>query len=100
MSLFGNNPNTTVQEMLDHDAVIIDVRTPAEFMGGHVANSVNIPLNTLRDKLDEIKAVQRPIVLCCASGGRSGQATSFLKQEGVLCENGGGWMQVNALVNS
>ncbi|WP_417602228.1 rhodanese-like domain-containing protein [Owenweeksia hongkongensis] len=100
MSLFENNPHSTVKQMLDHDAVIIDVRTPAEFMGGHVVDSVNIPLNTLRDRLDEIKAISSPIVLCCASGGRSGQATSFLKQEGVLCENGGGWMQVNALVNS
>jgi len=99
MSLFENNAQSTVREMLAHDAVIIDVRTPAEFMGGHVADSVNIPLNTLRDRLDEIKAIEQPIILCCASGGRSGQAAAFLKQEGVLCENGGGWMQVNALVN-
>lgn len=100
MSLFGNNTDSTVQEMINHDAVIIDVRTPAEFMGGHVAGSTNIPLNTIRERLDDIKEITKPIILCCASGGRSGQATAFLKQEGVLCENGGSWLQVNAMVNS
>ena len=89
-----------IKEMLNHDAAIIDVRTHGEFMSGHVANSINIPLDTIRDRVEDIKAMNKPVVLCCASGGRSGQATAFLKQEGVDCENGGGWMQVNAILNS
>lgn len=89
-----------IKEMLNHDAAIIDVRTHGEFMGGHVANSINIPLDSIRDRVEDIKAMNKPVVLCCASGGRSGQATAFLKQEGVDCENGGGWMQVNAILNS
>ena len=96
--MFGNG-NTKVLEMLDQNATIIDVRTPAEFMGGHVAGSTNIPLNTIRERVEDIKALNKPVVLCCASGNRSGQATAFLKQEGVNCENGGGWMQVNAMVS-
>ena len=75
---------------------IIDVRTPAEFMGGHVAGSINIPLNEVEARLDEIKAIDGEIILCCASGGRSGQATGFLKSHGVSCENGGGWLEVNS----
>lgn len=74
---------------------IIDVRTPAEFRGGHVAGSINIPLQEVVQKLDEIKAMKQPIVLCCASGGRSGQATHFLKSQGINCENGGSWLDVN-----
>ena len=74
---------------------IIDVRTPQEFMGGHVTGSINIPLQEIQQRLDEIKSLQQPIILCCASGNRSGQATAFLKGCGLDCENGGSWMDVN-----
>jgi len=76
---------------------IIDVRTPEEFMGGNVAGSVNIPLQEVQARLSEIQSMPQPIILCCASGGRSGQATSFLKQQGVDCMNGGSWLDVNSL---
>jgi rhodanese-related sulfurtransferase len=66
-------------------------------MGGHVAGSINIPLSDITTKLDEIKKMNQPIILCCASGGRSGQATMFLKQHGVNCSNGGSWLDVNTL---
>lgn len=75
---------------------VVDVRTPGEFMGGHVAGSINIPLQEIQERLDEIKSLQQPIVLCCASGNRSGQATSFLKQQGIDCSNGGSWLDVNS----
>ncbi|MEO8759308.1 MAG: rhodanese-like domain-containing protein [Bacteroidia bacterium] len=75
-------------------ANIVDVRSAAEFMGGHVAGSINIPLQEIQKRLDEIKKMEN-IVLCCASGNRSGQATQFLMQNGVACENAGSWMDVN-----
>jgi len=74
---------------------IVDVRTPGEFMGGHVAGSINIPLNEIPQRVNELKSMKQPIVLCCASGGRSGQATAFLQQHGINCENGGSWLDVN-----
>lgn len=80
------------------EAAIIDVRTPAEFMGGNVAGSINIPLNEVPHRLDEFKSMKN-IVLCCASGGRSGQATMFLQQNGIDCTNGGSWLDVNYLVS-
>jgi rhodanese-related sulfurtransferase len=76
---------------------IIDVRTPAEFRGGNVKGSINIPLNEIPDKLEEIKKMDAPILLCCASGNRSGQATTFLKRNGIECENGGSWLDVEYL---
>ena len=76
---------------------IIDVRTPGEFMGGNVLGSINIPLSEITSKLEDIKKMDQPIVLCCASGGRSAQATMFLKQHGVDCINGGSWLDVNGL---
>lgn len=74
---------------------IVDVRTPEEFAGGNVAGSINIPLHELPNRVDEIKALAQPVVLCCLSGGRSAQATAYLQSIGVACENGGGWMDVN-----
>lgn len=78
---------------------IIDVRTPAEFMGGHVAGSINIPLNEIEERLQEIQEMPTPILLCCASGGRSGQATAYLQYQGITCENGGSWLDVNYKMN-
>jgi rhodanese-related sulfurtransferase len=74
---------------------IIDVRTPSEFVGGHVASSINIPLQEIQQRINEINAMPQPILLCCASGNRSGQATVYLKSLGIDCENGGSWMDVN-----
>jgi rhodanese-related sulfurtransferase len=77
---------------------IIDVRTPAEFSGGHVAGSINIPLQEIGNRIEEVKAMPQPILFCCASGMRSGQATNYFKSIGVDCENGGGWMEVNGRI--
>lgn len=77
---------------------VVDVRTPGEYMGGHVAGSINIPLNEVPNRIDEFKAMDGPIILCCASGGRSGQATMYLQQNGFSeVYNGGSWFEVNAL---
>ncbi|CAN5330511.1 hypothetical protein BH10BAC1_BH10BAC1_11370 [soil metagenome] len=81
--------------MKKQEKTIIDVRSPEEFRGGNVGGSINIPLQELQKRLDEIKLLQQPIIFCCASGGRSGQATAYMKGCGVECENGGSWMDVN-----
>ena len=79
----------------EKQGTIIDVRTKAEFLGGNVAGSINIPLQSISDKIEDLKSLQRPLILCCASGGRSGQATQFLSQHGLECYNGGSWLDVN-----
>ena len=81
----------------EKNSTIIDVRTAAEYQGGHVAGSVNIPLQEIANRVDEIKSFHSPLVLCCASGNRSGQATQFLTQFGIECVNGGSWLDVNYL---
>jgi len=79
-------------------ATIIDVRTPGEFMMGNVKGSINIPLDEVSSRVKEFKNIQGNVVLCCASGGRSGQATMFLQQNGLSnVYNGGGWQTVDAL---
>jgi len=74
---------------------VVDVRTRAEYSGGHVKGSVNIPLQEITSHIEEIKAMEQPIIFCCASGGRSGQATQYFKSLEVNCENGGSWLDVN-----
>jgi len=79
----------------EKQGTILDVRTPEEFMGGHVMGSLNIPVQELGNRMDEIKALKTPLVLCCASGGRSGMAQGFLSKQGIECINGGSWLDVN-----
>jgi len=81
----------------EKQGTVVDVRTTSEFMGGHVAGSINIPLQELMQRMDEIKALQQPLILCCASGGRSGQAHAYLAGQGIDCYNGGSWLNVNRL---
>ena len=74
---------------------IVDVRSPGEYAGGHVVGSINIPLDQVESRLDEFKKMSTPLILCCASGGRSGMATEFLESKGLTdLYNGGGWNQV------
>lgn len=87
---FGNKTND-IKEFMEKGAVIIDVRTPGEFQGGHIKGSKNIPLNVISSRIAEIKKLNRPVIACCASGMRSAQATSILKSNGIECTNGGGW---------
>ncbi len=85
-----------IEEIIrEKKGTILDVRTNEEFQGGHVSGSLNIPLNTLMDKLDTIQKLEKPIILVCASGNRSGQAYRYLSQLGIDCLNGGSWMDVN-----
>jgi phage shock protein E len=80
-----------IPALLDQGAVIVDVRTPAEFQSAANPKSINIPLDRF---LAESKVLpkDKPVILCCASGARSGAAVGVLKAQGfqkVL--NAGPW---------
>jgi phage shock protein E len=83
------------QLIKEKKGTIVDVRTPSEFMGGHVSGSINIPLQEIPNRMDELKNLAGPLVLCCASGNRSAQATHYLTEQGINCCNGGSWLDVN-----
>ena len=79
---------------------LIDVRTPDEFNAGSVPNAINVPLNELVSRLEELRELQ-PMLIFCAAGVRSQKAIDFLVANGVTqVENGGGWLDVNARLNS
>ena len=62
-------------------ALLVDVRSAAEFAGASAPGTVNIPLQELANRLHEIPTAV-PVVLCCASGTRSGMAKLMLKKNG------------------
>ncbi|TXB63985.1 rhodanese-like domain-containing protein [Vicingus serpentipes] len=89
--LFGLGPKVNHHELIANGAVLIDVRTPAEFSAGNAKGSKNIPLDTIGSKVKKIEQLKKPVVLICRSGMRSGQATAILKRNGIEAYNGGPW---------
>lgn len=83
------------------DALVIDVREPPEFFGGHIAGARNIPLAKLAERLGELEQFKsRPIVLICAAGSRSATAYKTLVDAGFSSVNNlaggvGAWQQAN-----
>ncbi len=97
-TLFGiGGPKVDLREKINQGATIVDVRTPLEFQGGHVAGSINIPLDRLQDQLKKINKA-KPVITCCRSGARSGMAADMLKSQGFEVYNGGPWTSVNNLM--
>jgi len=91
-NLMNGGKSQNVKQMIAEGAIIIDVRSPQEFKNGNYKGSKNIPLDRIEAESKKIKAMNKPIVVCCASGMRSAQAKSILIRNGVEnVENGGGW---------
>jgi rhodanese-related sulfurtransferase len=62
-------------------AVLVDVRSAAEFASSNAPGTINIPLPELGSRLAEIPKTS-PVVVCCASGTRSGMAKMLLRKNG------------------
>ena len=71
-----------IQELRRRGAVVLDVRTPAEFAQGHAKGAGNIPLGNLKARLEELDR-SVPILTCCASGARSEPARTLLLRRGL-----------------
>lgn len=89
---FGGGTNTNViKDYLEKGAVILDVRTPAEWAEGHTKGAKLITLNEVPQSVKKIKTWNKPVIVVCRSGGRAGTALSYLEQAGVDAINGGAW---------
>lgn len=89
--LFGGGTIVKYKELLSKGAIVVDVRTPGEFNIGHVTGAINIPLDSIRTHVQELKNKNVPVITCCRSGARSGSAKSILTEAGIECYNGGPW---------
>ena len=92
--LTGKKKKEKITNALENGAIIIDVRTVTEFDGGHFPGSKNIPLHILPAKVNEIKKWNKPVVVVCASGMRSGQAKVLLTANSIETYNAGSWMSL------
>jgi rhodanese-related sulfurtransferase len=91
---------TDYNQLMKDGAIVIDVRTPGEFNSGHINGSTNVPLDKIKSKIKKIENLKKPVIFCCASGMRSGQATSVAKSRGINAYNGGGWSSLNRKLSS
>jgi rhodanese-related sulfurtransferase len=91
-NLFG--PKMDYKKMIEEGAQVIDVRSPGEFSSGHFPGSKNIPLDRIEKEASKLNK-DKTYILCCASGMRSGMATSALKSKGFEnVFNAGGWRSI------
>ena len=83
-----------VEDYLKNGAVILDVRTHREWDLGHIENSVHIPLDVLQHRVNDVKALNKPVIVCCESGVRSAKAAKILNLQNIEATNGGGWVRL------
>ena len=93
--LFG--PGTDYKGLVQQGAVIVDVRSENEFKSGHIESAVNIPLNDLRSRMDELPKGPE-IWAYCLVGQRSYYAARALSQHGFDAKNiSGGYKTLQLL---
>jgi phage shock protein E len=70
------------RRLVEQGALLLDVRTPAEFAGGHLEGAVNLPVDQISRRGQELDRA-RPVVVYCRSGARSAAAARSLRSLGV-----------------
>ena len=84
------------KKLIAAGAVVLDVRTPDEFAGGHVPSATNIPVDQVTQRLAEVDKLvgadkTKPVVVYCAAGSRAAKAKVQLEAAGYTqVVNGGG----------
>lgn len=89
--MFGFIPEEEARTLLDRGALVIDVRTQPEWDEGH-GPSLFLPLDQLQARLGELPP-DKPLLLVCRSGARSGQAAGWLRAQGFEAHNLGPWQR-------
>ena len=99
LSFFGFG-KTSLKELLRNGAIIIDVRSAAEFDRGKIPGSINIPIDRIDINSKRILGMERPIIFCCNSGDRSRKAIQIMKAKGLTqAYYGGDWERLIRIVN-
>lgn len=81
--LSGSNINKGLEEYRNTEgAVLLDVRSPGEYRGGHIPGSRNVPVQEIRGIEKVVPDKDTPIFTYCASGSRSSSAAGFLRSYG------------------
>lgn len=92
-----------LKELLKNStATLLDVREKEELIKeGEVEGAILIPMNEIPSKIEEIRNFSTPLIVFCRSGIRSEKIVNYLKKEGFNdIYNGGGFKEINQLLNS
>lgn len=71
-----------ILDKINAGAAIIDVRSPDEYADGYYPGARNIPVSVLLSRIADVGPKDHPVVVYCASGGRSALALQLLKANG------------------
>jgi len=90
--LAGQKAKPMILEKIEKGAIVLDVRSKAEYQSGAYPGAVHIPVDQLSSRVSELgKDKNRPVVIYCAAGGRAGSAKSLLESVGFTdVTNAGG----------
>lgn len=100
---FKNIIEMTTKDAIKHPkASLVDVREAYELAtDGVVENAINIPMSEIPDRLDELKALSKPIVIFCRGGSRAASVLNYLSENDLDgCFNGGGFNDVNEILHA
>ena len=87
------SPNTLGTLVNSENAQIIDIRAKNKFETGYIQGSRNIPFTQLKDRLEEVRAIEAPVVVVCDMGIQAGAAVQMIGKPNVYRLDGGigGW---------
>ena len=94
--LFGIGPGVNYAQLIQNGAIVLDVRTPAEFNREHIDGAINIPIETLRDNMHKLANKQKLIIACCTDGSKSWYAKNLLDSTGYSVVDAGDWAKLKS----
>ncbi len=97
--LFGSNKTDGINTYLKKGAILLDVRTKSEYNSVHLKNALHIPLQDIKENINKIKKLNKPVITYCQSGMRSRSAAKILRLAGINAINGGGILGLKRKLN-
>ena len=87
------SPNTLGMMVNSQNAQLIDIRATKKFETGYIQGSRNIPFTELKDRIEEIRAIEQPVIIVCDMGIQAGAAVQMIGKDNVYRLDGGigGW---------
>ncbi len=87
--LFGSKIN--FKELINQGALILDVRTPAEYRLGNIKGSLNVSMEQVPATINDFLKMGKTIITVCCSGVRSSMAAEYLRSAGIDVHHAGTW---------